>query len=343
MLKNCENCGGKLHFSPKDKGNVCESCGSIFPVPYNYNFNKKTFDEHDNFAKVDEFAQSMKSLKCKSCGANVLFDKFQIQTTCPYCGSPTIEKNSSKKLMYIDSIIPFAFSKKDCLSKFKAIARKKFYVNKKILKNIAEKDIKGVYVNAFVFDMVTYSTYSGIFSYKKTEHRNGETRTRTIYKNVSGILDKTFKNITVEANSNLDQKDLFSIMPFDYGAAVDFKKEFMYGYMLEYEDKMLNACVEVAEQIVRNRIKDELLKKHGCDNIERLDINTDYIDRKYNYCLLPVYFVNTLYKDKNYKLLMNGQTAKTGKLPKDKVRVFFTVLLSCILIVGIILLIMYLN
>lgn len=342
MLKNCENCGGQLHFSPKDKGNICENCGSIFPIQYNYNFNKKTFDEHIIEPSSDELANSLRSFKCKSCGANVMLTKFQMQTSCPYCGNTSIVKSKSKNLLYIDSIIPFSFGKADALKKFKTTVNKKFYANKKIFKNVKENDVTGVYVNTFVFDMVTSSRYHGVFSYTETYHdRKGQAQTRIRYKNVSGFFDKAYKNITVEANSNIEQSELTSIMPFEYGSAVEFKEDFMHGYMLEYKDKMFNSCVETAENIIRDDIKRQLLNKHGCIKIEQLDLDTSYTDRRYNYCLLPVYFVNTKVKEKQYKVLMNGQTGKVGKLPKDKLRVFLTVFFVCLLIVGAILLIMY--
>ena len=344
MLKNCENCGGHLHFSPKDKGNVCENCGSVFPVPYNYSFNKKTFDEHTIEPTKDELANSLRSFKCKSCGANVMLTKFQMQTVCPYCGNTSIVKSKSKNLLYIDSILPFTFGKADALKKFKSTVNKKFYANKKIFKNIKDKDISGVYVNAFVFDMSTSSRYYGVFSYVDSyRDREGNTKQRTVYKNVSGFFNKTYKNITVEANSNIEQDELRSIMPFEYGSAVEFKKEFMYGYMLEYKDKMFNSCVSTAETIIKEDIKQQLLKKHGCTKIEQLSLDIEYPDRRYNYCLLPVYFVNATVKDKRYKVVMNGQTGKVGKLPKDKLRVFLTIFFVCLLIVGIILLIMYLS
>ncbi len=341
MIKDCKNCGGKLYFSPKNKGHVCESCGSIFPIKYNYNFKKKSFDENVDL-KVDELASSLKNIRCKSCGANIMLSKYQIQTTCPYCGSTTIEESKKKKLMYIDSIIPFSFGKAEALKKFKSTLNKKFYANKKIFKNITKKDINGAYVNTFVFDMVTTTRYSGVLKYTKmVTNKDGESKAVTKYKDICGEFDKVYKNLTVEANSNLEQRDLYSIMPFQYASAVDFQDDFMHGYMLEYQDKMFNDCVAVAEGIIEKDIKNELLKKYECDSIVHLTLNTNYIDKKYNYCLLPVYFVNKIVKDRKYTAVMNGQTGKVGRLPKSALRVFMTIFVICAFVVGAIILALY--
>lgn len=341
MIKNCKNCGGNLYFSPKDGGNVCESCGSIFPIKYNYNFKKKSFDENVDL-KVDELANSLRNIKCNSCGANIMLSKYQMKAECPYCGSSTIEKSSKKRIMYIDSIIPFSFNKADALKKFKSTIRKKFYVNKKIFKDLMLKDINGAYVNTFVFDMQTSTRYSGVFNYSKTiTDKEGHTKTITCQKSVFGTFDKAYRNLTVEANSNLEQRDLRSIMPFDYSSAVDFEDDFLHGYMLEYQDKMFNDCVKVAEQIIERDIKRELLIKYQCDSIVHITLNTNYLDRKYNYCLLPVYFVNKIVKNRKYTVVMNGQTGKIGKLPKNAFRIFMTLLIATIFVVGAVLLILY--
>lgn len=343
MLKNCSNCGGKLHFSPKDKGNRCESCGGLYPVEYQYEFAKKPFEEAKNLP-TDNISNSMKSIRCESCGANVLLTKFQMQTNCPYCGSSTIIEGKSNDIMYIDSIIPFSFGKAEALAKFKHTVKSRFYANKKIFKGVKEENINGAYVNAFVFDMNTSTMYSGTFSYEKSyTDRDGNRKTKTIYVDVSGVFNKAYNNITIEANSNLEQSELASIMPFEYGSAVDFKPDFMYGYMLEYQDRMFNDCVDMAESIIKSDIESSLLRKHNCDRIVSINMKTNYTNRKYNYCLLPVYFVSTVVKEKKYKAVMNGQTGKVGSLPKNVGRILLTVFFSCAIIVGIVLLIIFLR
>ncbi len=342
MIKNCTNCGGKLYFSPKSKGNVCESCASVFPIAYNFQFDKKPFSENMELDK-DELAVDLQNLKCSSCGANIMLNKYQLQTYCPYCGNTTIVKGKKQKLMYIDSLVPFAFSKAEALSTLKSTLFKKFYANKKVFKNLTEADINGIYVNTFVFDFVTSSEYHGTFSYTETERdTDGRDHTVTRYKNVSGFFDKKFTNVTVEANSKLEQKDLISIMPFDYSGAVEFQDDFLHGYMLEYQDKMFDECFQVAERIARKRIEDDLLRKYHCDRVENLSLNIAYSEKRYNYCLLPVYLVNRVVKDKQYKLLMNGQTGKIGRIPKDKLRVFLTILFVTLGFVAIALIFMFL-
>lgn len=340
-MSKCDKCGGVLIFDPQKKGNVCESCGGVNPVQFNYAFNKKSFEEMQQL-DVDPLAKETRAVKCKSCGANFIIDKLHLTGACPYCGSETLSTSSKKSLMYIDSVVPFTFGKADAINKFKKAVATRFYANKKIFKGIEESNVTGLYVNTFVFDFVTSSVYDGVLSYQKTvKDSDGNTHTETVTKNVVGVLEKTFKNLTIEANSNLTQPELLQIMPFEYTSAVDFQQDFVNGYAIEYQDKLFADCVASAERVVKRELEREVLCKYGCDSVITLNIHTDYKDRKYNYCLLPVYMFNSEYKGKRYKALMNGQSGKVGNLPKDKLRVFLTVLFSSLFIVGLCLLIYF--
>lgn len=344
MIKNCKNCGGRVTFSPKDKGAVCENCATVYPIDYNFDFAKKSFSEHDKLAD-DGFSKELKNIRCESCGASVVMGKLQIQAKCPYCGESNLISNDLNKLMKVDSIIPFCFDKTEALQKFKSALKNRFYSNKKLFKNITEQDIQGVYVNAIVFDFDTSSTYSGVLSYTvKEKNSKGEESSKTCYKQVNGIFDKNFKNLTIEANSNIEQKEFEYILPFNYASAVDFQQDFLQGYMLEYKDKMLDACITEAEKVMKKDIERELLKKYNCDHVESLQLTINYTEQKYNYCLLPVYFITA--KDnktnKKHTVVMNGQTGKVGKTPSDKLKVALTAISSILLLAAFVFLIVYL-
>lgn len=342
-MGKCKNCGGIVYFDPKSKSNVCEMCGDAQNVKYNHVFVKKPLEQNVSL-EVDPLANETRQLKCKSCGANIIINKLQATNKCMYCGSETIVASKSKNLMYIDSVVPFTFGKADAINMFKKENFKRFYTNKKVFKGITQENVMGLYVNTFVFDFDSSTIYDGVLTYEKTvKDSDGTTRTKTIRKVVSGSIDKDFRNLTIEANSNLNQAELAEIMPFDYLSAVDFKTDFINGYVLEYQDKLFNDCVATAKSMMKREIENAILSKHGCTGVVSLTVNTDYNNAKYNYCLLPVYLFTTTYKDKRYKALMNGQTGKVGSLPKNGWAIFFTVLLVCGLLAGIFLLIYFLT
>lgn len=337
MMDKCKNCGGGLEFSPKNKGNKCVNCGTVYEIAFETGFSKK--DVAENTIKLDLKNSELSQGKCSSCGGSVIFGRRGLKAECPYCGSATLLVEKRAETMNVDSIVPFNYSKEEAIVKFKEVVNKNFFADKRIFNNITDNDIKGIYINAFVFDFTTSTNYHGVFSYQTTvKDKNGRTETKTIRKVVSGTFNKNFDNITIEANSNLTQYDLRSIEPFNYDSAVKYSDDFMHGYLLEYQDTMFEDCIEIAKNSMKTKIKQELLKKHGCTRIESLDMSTTYPSQKYNYCLLPVYFVNTQnYKNgEKHRALMNGQTGKVGNLPLNKLKVWLTVLFACGITVAII-------
>ena len=148
--------------------------------------------------------------------------------------------------------------------------------------------------------------------------------------------------MTFEANSNLETKEFLKILPFNYQSAVSFVDDFLHGYMLEYQDKIFDDCVLNAEKVMENKIKQSLLSYHNCDRIVNLNMQIDYPYKRFNYCLLPVYFISKEYKDKNYTVVLNGQSGKLGNIPKDWLRVFLTILGGGLFVIAIVLLILFL-
>ena len=347
MIKNCQNCGGKLKFSPKDKGDKCNTCGTVFPVKYIFNFEKNSFDDATDFTNViGERPKKDASVKCSSCGATIIYSKLKPTIVCPYCGSALPEQVFENNIK-IDSIIPFAFDKKTALKKFKSALFWHPYLNRKVFKKLTEKDVKTSYLISFVFDLTVSCGYTGTFSY--TMHNDDDGTSDLLYRNVSGLYDKAYKNITVEASTNIEQDELFDILPYDYTTAVKFKEDFVAGAMIERQDKPFENCLTIAQNAITKEIKEELLKLHNCDAIENINLNLNYTDKKFNCCLLPVYFINSVVevknkkdiKEKKYKAIINGQTGRIGYLPHSLMRYLLTLLSGSLFVIAFILLFVF--
>ncbi len=326
-MNKCKNCGGKINFVPSVKGTVCESCGTTQPIFYDVTFQKKPFSQNE-IVENDKLEDVLQNIKCKSCGASVLISKNHFKGLCPYCGNTTISKLRKLKLLYIDSIIPFSFGKDEALKKLHNKLKRSLFSNRKIFKNIKETDINGAYINAFVFDFSTTTYYDGVFEYSRTiKNKDGESKRITEQKRVEGTFSKNYKNLAIEANSNLDQLDLEAISPFQYASAVKFEEDFLNGYMLENHNKLFIDCFKSAQEIAKRDIKSGILRKHKCDSVISLDSDTIYSNEMFNYCLLPVYFIKTKSKkNEDITVLINGQTGKIGKLPKSILKILLTIL-----------------
>lgn len=346
MMNYCNNCGGSLHYDAKLKSNKCDACGAVFPVENVFYYDKKSFD--DNFLEEESKQKSdiKLDLQCKNCGAKLMLKEFESITYCPYCGSPLPFENN-KKIINVDSIIPFHLTKEQAYRKLRKAINCRLLTDKKAFKNLKIEDVVGVYANTFAFDMNVLCQYSGILQYNEKDDDNNILETKN--KHVYGMIDEVYKDIVIEANHNLEQHELLSIMPFNYRSAYKFSEDFMQGYELQEQDKPFKECVAMAERFIKEDLKRIILKRHNCDESEALNMNNEYSNKKFNYCLVPIYFVNTVSKykkngieqEKKIKVLINGQTGKVGSLPKNPLKLFLMLFGCCSLIVAIILLIIF--
>lgn len=335
-----------MHFSPKDFGNKCDVCGHISKIESDLYFDKKPFDD----SLLSEIEQEktpdfVENVKCNACGANFKLSKYQLSNKCPYCGNVIETEQSQAKVINVDSIIPFHLTRAQALKKLKKAAVWRISANRKLFKNLKERDIVGVYANTFCFDINAFCRYSGIFSYTEKNKEGVEISSQVKHKHVVGMVDKLYKDILIEANHDLEQHELLSIMPYDFGPAFRFKNEFMQGYALQKLDKSFADCVNLAEKLIKEDLKRVILNRHNCDDIDTIDMQLDMQDKKYNYCLVPIYFAETSEKyksngvehERKVRVLINGETGKVGSLPKNPLRLLLWLFGGCAIIVALIL------
>ncbi len=338
----CDNCGGQLFYSPKLKGCKCEKCGTVFPANSNFSFEKRLFtDELLENSKV--VLNAHENIKCGACGAVVSPSQFESDPRCPYCNNP-LQSAEQRGVVKVNSIIPFYFTKSQAYKKLKRAAFWHFSTNRKIISKIKEEDIVGEYINVFTFDMNAFCHYSGVFTYREKD-ADGNEFSGVKRKNVVGMIDKPYHDILIEANSNLNQTELLDIMPFDFSVALKFDETDNQLYPKHTQDKTFAECVNLAELVIRENLKNIVPARHNCDEAESITMDLDLTEKRYNYCLLPVYFVetSTRYKKKGVeherriKLLINGQTGKISEMPKSSLRFLLWLFSGCALIVAIIL------
>lgn len=329
MLRSnkCPGCAGNFEFSPEDQALKCSSCGSVKKIDatdniavHNYNENNVKFD--------NSWAKEAKHVRCSSCGANVLIDKYSLINKCAYCGSMTLVDVKSKAGVQPDAILPFQFGKEKAKEYFQKHIKNFWFVPKILKKQLPSLDIASRYVSTYIFNGKITAHYSGVLEYSETERdRDGSTSTHTYTKKVSGTMDHDIVDYVLESSTNLYQKELEEIMPFDLTKLKSYSNEFLLGSSAEYSDKSLEKANTELELEVKEDLKRRIKSKYLADRVISLDLTLNYKEKKYTYSLLPTYIFNYDYKKKHYKTLMNGQTGKLGKnVPKSTFKITLLVL-----------------
>jgi DNA-directed RNA polymerase subunit RPC12/RpoP len=256
---------------------------------------------------------------CQSCGGELIADENTGATSCPYCGNPVILKSRFEGDLRPDYVIPFKLDKKAAKE-----AMAKHLKGKPLLPKIFKDEnhideIKGLYVPFWLFNCDTYSKYT--FRGTKLRHWSDSKYdyTETSYYNIyrEGNLD--FKNVPVDGSEKMPDDLMESVEPFDYSQMVDFETAYLSGYLADKYDVDQESSIGRANDRIKVSTEEAFINTApGYSSITTSSSNVGFYKNSSQYALLPVWVLNTSWKEQKFIFAMNGQTGKfVGNLPTD--------------------------
>ncbi len=331
-INNCKSCGARVEFSPQHQCLKCTKCDTLYPINITNQTAKHSIGWEPDKIKFQQWLNENRSYRCESCGAQVIFDKYDIGTKCKYCGANSLASFKDLPGLQPEKIIPFAISKEQAENEFVERTKKRKFLPNKFKNNLRADNMGATYLSAFVFDGNVYATYSGRQSYTTTQRTaSGHTRTITHYRSFSGKIEQQYNNIIVESNDKITQSDIADIMPYDCSKSVDYNADITKGYTVSYYNQQVQDAEIVAKRQMLRDIESRIRSKYS--SIDSLTINPTYSNIVYNYTLLPAYFFGYEYNKKSYLNVMNGQNGKVaGNVPRSPVKISLFVLLILLLI-----------
>ena len=278
-----------------------------------------------------EEGEEMRAFHCPSCGAELICEASTAAGSCPYCGNPTIIPGQFAGTLKPDYIIPFRMGKKDAENALKKLYRGKFLLPKNFSDSSHSKEIKGGYVPFWLF----YAKAWGHVSYAATRsetHREGEYRvTNTSHFQVQREGSASFERIPADASRQMPDDYMDSIEPFDYGEMREFSTAYLPGYLANKYDVSAEECASRADLRCANSLEGMLRRDViGYQTVAETGRDIRLQRGVVKYAMLPVWVLNTRWKDQNYLFMMNGQTGKAaGDLPVSKAK--YAVLRLCLI------------
>ncbi len=324
----CPCCGGGIQFDSKSQNLKCPYCDTEFEIETIKSFNEDSSigsedsmewqsDKSSDWTENEQ--NSLRSYVCRSCGGEIVCDETAASLSCPYCGNPVVLSGNLSGTLRPDLVIPFKLDKKTAKEKLTA-----FYKGKKLLpKSFADEnhidEIKGVYVPFWLFSCVANAN----IRYKATKTRFWQDSrynyTETSYYSITRAGSLGFENVPVDGSTKMPDDIMESIEPFDWNEAVDFETAYLAGFLADKYDVTSEKCIERANHRVKNSTESTFASTvHGYSSVIPEASNVNFGGGKVKYGLLPVWLLNTTWKDKKYIFAMNGQTGKfIGDLPVD--------------------------
>ena len=332
----CPCCAGAISFDSESQKLVCPYCNTEFDIEAITDFNEAEGEsQNPNEPVWDEYTtesgsgdwqenENLNVYTCSSCAGEIVSDDTTAATLCPYCGSPVIMTGRLSGAFRPDYVIPFSISREEAIQGFNSFIKRKVLLPKDFKVKHTTAKLEGIYVPFWLYDCDTDSQ----MRYRATRVRRWSdsnyiyTKTSHFLLTRAGYL--SFDKVPADGSSKMDDVYMQAIEPFDYSKMLDFEMPYLAGYTAEkYDVDPSDASVAVNERIKTSTAGEFARTTGGYATVTPQSTSIKILNGKTRYALLPVWMINTTYKDKTYTFAMNGQTGKfVGELPISVGRAF---------------------
>ncbi len=336
-ISKCPSCGGGMEYDPITASLKCVFCGNDVKLSMD-NFSSEL--DFADLARGSSWSEETRVLHCTNCGAKSVLLRTEIAKQCPYCGTSNVVETNDLSGLKPNAVLPFALTAEQAILKVVAWAKKKFFAPGKFKKTIQPENVRGNYSPAFTFDTQTVSGYEGRLGkhYYVTvgSGKNRRRVRRTRYFRIHGTYSMAFDDVLIQASSDLDQKTIDGIAPFDTNNSQAYSTEFLHGFTATQHSKDGTACWASAKQSIYNTVKKCILNQYDHDVVDYINVQMSCNNITYKYVLLPIYVGHNKYMKKIYNFFVNGQSGKvTGKTPLSWIKITLVTLLGVAIVGGI--------
>jgi len=340
--KKCPNCDGVMSFDPKTGGLLCPYCGHKEEVVEEVEV--KLAEEQD-FSKIEDensgncnWGVEKKIILCKFCGGEAIYDALQTSGECPFCGSNQVMEASAKNTLAPNGVIPFKIEKKTCGERFSSWLKGKLFCPNEAKKNAKPEAFNGVYLPYWTFDSDTFSQYTAEYGIRRTvRSSNGNTTTVTDWYRTAGTHKQFINDQLVIGTDRHQEYYIRKIEPFDTSNSIEYKPEYVAGFVSERYSVGPKSAWEKAKEYIRTKLRSAIRSKvkaeNHADDVRSLNMKTTFDNVTYKYLMLPVWISSFKYNGKVYQFYVNGQTGKVGgKSPISPYKVAIAIILGIALL-----------
>ena len=338
----CPKCGATdISLNQKTGKLRCNFCRHEFEpevVEQQQDLSQMVGETHGSGARdIDEDFDNIITLKCQSCGAEVVIDTSETTNArCHWCRNTLSVNTRIPNGAVPDVVLPFKVPKKDAEDSIATFVHKRrFFAHPQFKKEFSLENMHGVYLPYMVIDENTHVSLSGQGEHQTREYTVGSgdnetTRYDADLYDVARDFDLTVNNLTIESsadkleNSKTKTNNIInSIMPFDTENAVKWDANYLKGYSSEKRDvnvsDLKERVVKQTQDIARHRANETIKFYDRGVRWDRENLQIKGQDWKAAY--LPVWLYSYQQKKSGGKSLLhyvavNARTKETmGSVP----------------------------
>jgi len=329
----CPNCGADMSFDSSTGMLHCESCGhdeAIENLDQNSHakdsqMERETKEDWDKVHTHKTFSgHDTKEYICKNCGAVIFTDADTTATQCSFCGAPVVLSDRLQGTYAPAKVIPFKISKDEAKEAFRKWCKKGLLTPNDFKPGDRIKNITGMYVPFFLFDMhgdaEMNATCTKVRTYTKGEYIYTETQYYNVYRNA----DLNYLKVPADASEKMNDDMMDRLEPFHYDELKEFQMPYLAGYLAEkynYNEKQLFPRVRSRVENYADQYMRSTIHGYTSTRVNYEHVNVQPVDTYYT--LIPVWMVYYDYDHAEHSFAMNGQTGKiVGTPPISKQKVF---------------------
>ena len=305
----CPGCGSRLVFDIASQKMKCSYCGQLYPVAQ---VSKKSKDADESIMENNELMQ-VTVFTCSQCGAEIVADSDEAVTWCSYCGSPATLQSRLSSIRRPDKVIPFKIDKEECVSRYRAIAKKQIYAPSALLKQGKAESFRGIYMPFWSYDFTRGGAYR--FPGTKTE-TFGDEQITTKYL-ATGRLESHYEGLAHDASLSFEDDVSEKIVPFMQIDSVDFDECYLNGFYAnaadqneqEYRRKMLSTENDLIIAEAKKEFLDIGLQEKEA-KAQLSDASAYLVETESKLAMYPVWFLSYRRGDRVSYGTVNGQTGK---------------------------------
>lgn len=321
----CPNCNADLQFKPETQNFGCEYCLSSFTADEIKQVcarAENSIPDVDEEAAMKEFSEHTSVYHCSSCGADIMAEDNTTATFCYYCHNPVILAGRLSGDYKPSKVIGFRLTRENAETIFKNWCGKRWFLPKDFRSNSTLEKMTGLYVPFWIADCDISADYQGlgkrIRTWRSGNYRYTETKEYQIIRNADIFTD----GIPADGESKIDDLLMESIEPFDYKDAKPFSMSYLSGFFADKYDvdkaavfpRIRARATSAAKSVISSSIS-------SYSTVIPRQENYNILQTKWQYMMLPVWFMTYKYNNNIYSFAINGQTGKlAGTPPLDKLK-----------------------
>jgi Zn finger protein HypA/HybF involved in hydrogenase expression len=329
----CPACGAQAEWNPAQKALVCPYCHTI--SPFELPSDPLSIQELDLLSTLDTILDSQrgwqatrKSVKCSSCQAISVFDPKHVAQRCDFCGSPSIvDIEQQQQPITPNSLLPFQVSQAQVRESIRTWYGSHFWAPNCLGDQAMTDTLHGVYLPFWTFDAQANCPWQAMAGeYYYTRNSQGQSQREIRWFPASGHAHHFFDDLLIHASHGINADHLRAIAHYPtQNSLLPYDPGYLSGWTVEQYQVDLHSASEQALDQMKSHLRSLCTAQIPGDTHRDLSISPEFTQLTFKHCLLPLWILTYQYRNKTYRVLVNGYT---GSIHGDHPLSFWKILIA---------------